>query len=258
MSAEYEVFLGGHDLEMLTIGELCKRAGVRVHDRCLHWGAAASAYRREIESAVAAGHTPLLVELVWDLPGAAGGIVLVDHHGESAGRSKPSALRQVHDRLGSAAGPWTRQLALVEANDIGWIPGLLEAGATADEIRAIRAADRGAQGVSADEELAAAAAVRAATTTAGGRLWVITSPHDRSAPITDRLHSALGGPDAENVLIFGPKETQFFGNGEVVLALAKAYPQCWYGGALPARGYWGLAECLQPDALRPRVEELLA
>ena len=30
----------------------------------------------------------------------------------------------------------------------------------------------------------------------------------------------------------------FFGNGAVIEAL-KSWPGCWYGGALPERGFWG-------------------
>lgn len=235
----YEIFLGGHDLEMVEIGRLARKAGVPVHDLGLRWGARASAYATEIAAVRATGRTPVLVELPWDLAEPAEGVVLVDHHGAGAGVDQPSALRQVHQLLGNAAGPWTRWHELVQANDIGWIPFLIFVGASKDEIAQVRAADRQAQGVTAEEEAQAQHAVEGARHAADGRLLVVQSPHDRSAPITDRLHPALGGPAIDNVLLFGPREVQFFGDGRLVRWLADRYPGSWYGGALPERGYWG-------------------
>ncbi len=235
----FEVFLGGADLEMLTIGDLARSAGVRVHDRGLAWGAKASDYAEEIAETLQRGHIPVLVELPWDLPPPSAPAILVDHHGERAGSACPSALRQIHELLGKPAHSWTREYQLIEANDVGWIPAMQAQGASADEIRAIRAADRAAQGVSAEEEQAAAAAVAALRWSADGKLAIVDSQHDRSAPITDHLHPAFGGPAIDNLLILGPKETQFFGSGAVIKALAEQYPNSWYGGALPARGYWG-------------------
>lgn len=248
----YEIFLGGQDLEMQEIGRLARAAGVRVHDRGLRWGARASAYAQELAAALQAGRTPVLIEMPWDLP-AADGVLLVDHHGEQAGETQPSALRQVHRLLGASAGAWTRWHTLVEANDIGWIPALQAAGASVEEICAIRAADRAAQGVTATEETQAEAAIAGARVAAQGRLWVIDSPHDRSAPITDRLHPALGGPAVDNLLIRGPQELQFFGDGALVQWLAQRHPGSWYGGALPARGYWGSSAPLDRKELESGV-----
>jgi len=139
------------------------------------------------------------------------------------------------------AKTWTRQFDLIEANDIGWIPAMQALGATAEEIRAIRTADRAAQGVSETEEQQAAAAVTGLRWSDNGLLAIVHSPHDRSAPITDRLHPALNGDAVDNLLILGPAEAQFFGRGDIIQALARRYPPSWYGGALPERGYWGCA-----------------
>lgn len=252
-----EVFLGGHDLEMQVIGELARAAGVPVHDLGLRWGARASAYRDQMAAARAAGKACVLVELEWDLGELPPDVHLVDHHGERAGADRPSSLRQVHTLLGATAGPWTRWHTLVEANDVGWIPSLQAMGASAEEIAAIRTADRRAQGITDDEEEAAERAVRDARSVLDGRLLVVQCVHDRSAPITDRLHPALGGPATGAILILGPRETQFFGCGTAVRALAAKFPQSWYGGALPERGYWGIAKVLDEatllDVLEPQL-----
>jgi len=238
-SLRYAFFLGGRDLEMQAIGDIARSAGALVVDRGLAWGARASHYRDEIAMARADGYTPVLVELPWDVEQSADGVILVDHHGERAGLDRPSALRQVHALLGPSAPGWTRELALIEANDIGWIPAMQALGATLEEIWLIRAADRTAQGVTAAQESAAEQAIANLRWLADGRLAVVQCPHDRSAPITDRLHPALGGHAVGNLLLFGPKEVQFFGTGEIVLSLNAAHPGGWYGGALPERGYWG-------------------
>jgi len=64
----YEFFLGGQDLEMVTIHQILIENGFSlVHDRSLGWGARASAYRSEIHAALNAGHVPVLIELQDDL-----------------------------------------------------------------------------------------------------------------------------------------------------------------------------------------------
>lgn len=61
-------FLGGRDLEMVTIRALLQaHAPTMFHDKGLAWGARASAYQGEIESALAEGKTPVLIELENDL-----------------------------------------------------------------------------------------------------------------------------------------------------------------------------------------------
>ena len=61
-------FLGGHDLEMLTIRELLEKAAPgRFHDKRLAWGARATEYKEEIGACLHRGETPVLVELKDDL-----------------------------------------------------------------------------------------------------------------------------------------------------------------------------------------------
>lgn len=257
VSTPYTIFLGGHDLEMATIGKLARAAGIPVEDRGLSWGARASDYRREIELARAGGRVPVLVEMPWDLPTDAKGVVLIDHHGDGAGIDKPSALRQIHNLLKMPPDSWTREFALIEANDIGWIPAMQALGADAADIRRIREADRAAQGVTVEEEAAAERAITGLRWSCGGRLAIVDSPHDRSSPITDRLHPALGGAEVSNILILGPREIQFFGEGQLVHALDKDFPGGWFGGALPIRGYWGAQMISGRDDVAKRLEEWL-
>ncbi len=234
--------LGGHDLEMLEIGRLATATlgAAAVVDKGLPWHAAlASAYRGEIAAALAAGVLPVLVELRPDLPAAMlDRCRLVDHHGERAGADRPTSLEQVFALLGLPAAAWTRRLALVAANDRGWIPELRAMGATAAEIAAIRAEDRAAQGVTAAEEAAAAAALASAERRGSG-LVLVRLPHGRTSPVLDRLALAATPGDPPDALVVSPGELNFSGTGVRVTALARAFPDGWSGGALPARGFWG-------------------
>lgn len=229
---------------MVVIGELLARhAPGRAHDRRLGWDTAkASAYLPEIEASLAAGRRPVLVELADDLPEGIdrARLLFVDHHGDAAGANRPTSLEQVFGLLGLDRGrDWNRHLALVAANDRGAIRGLAAAGASADEIVAIRQADRAAQGVTARQEAEARAALGARRSLAGGRLVLVRLPHDRIAPVSDWLDPSHGGPGFENLLVTSPNEFAFSGDGRLVRTLADAFPGGWYGGNLPADGFWG-------------------
>lgn len=234
-------FLGGHDLEMLTIRALLEQeAPGRIHDQGLGWGARASSYREPILAALAAGATPVLVELEDDLGLPGQRLLIADHHGPRAGREAPTSLHQVFRLLALGPERWTRWFDLVAANDRGYIPALKEIGASPQEIAAIRAADRRAQGVTDADEAAAEEALHAIERDAGGALTVVRLPHARTATVTDRLHPDLGGPGYLNLLVLAPDEANFFGEGRIVTALAQQFPMAWYGGALPDQGFWGL------------------
>ena len=61
-------FLGGRDLEMVTIRDLlATEAPERFFDKGLGWGAKASAYREEIDRILSTNATPVLVELIDDV-----------------------------------------------------------------------------------------------------------------------------------------------------------------------------------------------
>lgn len=258
----YAFFLGGHDLEMVAIAALLRdrqRAGdarvAQVHDLCLTWGATASAYAAGIAAAGAAGLVPVLVELTADLP-LRQSAVEVDHHG--ARTAEPASLRQVFDLLALPQSDWTREMALIVANDTGHVPALRRVGATDAEICTIRARDRAAQGITPEDDASGALALQAMQAALDGSLLIVDLPHDRSATVTDPL--ALAG-DTRDLLVLCPASTQFFGDGTRLLRLDATFTGGWRGGELPRRGFWGLARRLDlsealaalaqvPDTLR--------
>ena len=234
-----EFFLGGRDLEMETIAELLRAHHPRDlwHDKGLSWGARVSAYAPEVRRCLAAGRVPVLVELEDDMRLPPGRAVVVDHHGSRA--EGPTSLEQVFRLLGLPRRAWTRRLELVAANDRAYIAGLVEAGATPEEIQRIRAQDRAAQGVTEREEREAERALESSRVLCRGRLIVVGLPHNRATCVADRLHRALGGPGYENLLIVSPTEVNFFGRGDLVNALARRWPGGWTGGNMPSAGFWG-------------------
>ena len=233
-------FLGGHDLEMLTIRDLLiATPGIRYVDKSLGWGARASEYRPEIDEALSAGETPVLIELEIDLELPPERVVIIDHHGPRAGSDAPTSLHQVFGLLELPSTAWTRWHTLVAANDRSYIKGMELEGATIEEIRQVRCADRQAQGITTAEEEEAEASLKSVEERLGGQLSIVHLAHRRTAAITDRLDTALGGPGFHNLLIISPDSLNFFGTGGVIHALVEAYPGGWYGGALPERGFWG-------------------
>jgi hypothetical protein len=235
-------FLGGYDLEMLTIRELLQHhAPGGFSDAGLGWGARASSYAEAIRRVLSSGRTPVLVELVPDLDLPAEAAILVDHHGRRAGAEAATSLEQVFALLRLPPEHWTRWMALVAANDRGWIPAMQALGASAEEIRRVRALDREAQGVTPADEAAAERAARALERLAGGRLTLARLDTDRVSPLADRLAPELGGEGYANLLVISPGEANFFGEGRLVRLLDAHFPGGWYGGALPERGFWGHA-----------------
>lgn len=232
-------FLGGRDLEMETIRRLLERhAPGRFADARLEWGAKASAYKRQIEQVLAAGKRPALVELQDDL-GLDGAALVIDHHGDKAGRGRATALEQVFSLLGLPAERWDRWLELVSANDRAHLVGLREVGATREEMCRVREADRRAQGVTPEQEADAEAAARRLEQRFGGRLKIADLPHGRTAPLVDRLAPELGGPGFETLIVRSPGEVNVFGPGWLIEALGQKFPSGWYGGNLPVSGFFG-------------------
>lgn len=252
-------FLGGRDLEMLAIRALLERhAPGCFTDKRLAWGAKVSDYRDEIPAVLGEGGTPVLIELTDDLPLEAferRRCLIADHHGPLAGQDRPTAIEQVFALLGRPAAEWTRELALVAANDRGHIPAMKALGATDAEIAAIRARDRAAQGLGAADEAEARRAIAARQVV--GRLTLAETSGQSSTAIADLLEPALGGPGYDALLVVMPAELAFFGDGETVSWLAGKLAGSWSGGDLPVRGFWGAA--LPPGPARDRlIAQLIA
>lgn len=253
-------FLGGRDLEMLEIRALLEEVGIgdRVVDAGLAWGARASSYLSDLEASLAAGEMRVLVELADDLPETfdRSRWLEIDHHGPRAGAAAPTSLEQVFRLVGGVNGAvWTRWRELVATNDKGHAVALRSIGATADEIRAVRDADRAAQGVTPEIEAASRRALASARRI--GPLLVVEAEVPTATAIVDFLLFEYGGPGDADVLVTTATSHGFYGAGHVVADLAKI-SGCWYGGSLPERGFWGVPRSgMDAEELVRRVVRLL-
>jgi hypothetical protein len=262
MPVSYEFFLGGHDLEMATIARLLHERSAVVHDHSLTWSnATASSYRDEIHKARAREAICILVELRDDLGLAAevarGTVILVDHHGDGAGIDQPTSLEQVVRLLELPSQNWTRELSLIAANDRGHIAGMKAIDATQAEMLRIRAEDRQAQGIGERDEAKGRDAASRAKSLYGGRVKIVELPHEKTATVTDVMEKELGGPGFENLIILSPQQTMFYGTGKCIDRLKWEYPEGWWGGELPLRGYWGIGRKIGESTMIQTIEPCL-
>ena len=198
-------FIGGTDAEMITIRELLDKEGVSYSDAKLGWGAKTSDYGDEIKKVADEGKTPVIIELAVDTE-IPGNTVVVDHHNEHAG--KPASILQVCELLGVEP---TRKMQLIAANDSGYIPAMLEMGATKEEIASVRYKDRAAQGITPEQEEQAEEAIKNAREVCG--VTVVRCPHSKTATITDRLFDPN---KPQNILILsGDGEVNYFGPEDI-------------------------------------------
>lgn len=255
-SQDLTFFLGGQDLEMDTIRELLfSMPDARVHDQRLAWGASMSDYKGLIERELRAGHTLVPIELRDDIGLPTDQTIPIDHHGNRAGDHLATSLQQIFELLGLPRSRWTRWYELVAANDRGGIPGLRRAGATVEEVREVRDRERAILGITRKEEDAARAAIASAEWRRDGSLAVVRLPHAHAAAAADFLEPEYGGRGATNLLVISPGEVNFFGEGRAVRALAERFPEGWWGGDLPALGFWG--GHFSPSEVETAVEEFL-
>jgi hypothetical protein len=241
-SGNYVFFLGGKDAEMQAIRTRLIDSDYTIVDKNLGWWAKATEYTAEIQSAINAGKTPVLVELSeeWlsvDIVNALtnGDIKSVDHH--DARSAEPASILQVLTLIGATP---TRVETLIAANDSGYIPGMVKAGASHDEISQIRAIERQLQGITPEMESEAERAITAMERHPKlDYLIIVRMSHSKSATVTDRLH---GMQSRENILILSEDgEVNYYGDGAICASLKDTF-EGWGGGAGFAQagknGYW--------------------
>ena len=140
-------FLGGYDLEMITIKELLEQNDIKFIDKNLSWGTKLSNYQDELENYN--GYTIYGIELELDIE-VPNNYIEIDHHNKNS--HKNSSLEQVAQIINIALNRFQK---LVSANDSAYIKGMKKLCATKEEIENIRAKDRKAQGITEkDEDLA--------------------------------------------------------------------------------------------------------
>lgn len=197
-------FLGGHDLEMLTIRDILKQEGVAFADYHLRWdNALLSRYHLQIQQ-LPETTTIIGVELQEDIQ-LPSNYHAIDHHNEKS--HLPSALEQVVTLLDLRMN---RYWELVAANDKAYIPGMMALNATKEEIEQIRRADRLAQGVTQQDEEMAEKAL-AENLQQIGDLILVHAYSSSFSPICDRLFPY------KSLLIYTDKEWMYYGEGATLV-----------------------------------------
>lgn len=193
--------IGGHDLEMSEIRRIIEKCGILFYDYNLEWDhAKLSAYSNIFNH----HNTFVGIELVTDIDPPPH-YILIDHHNENADR--PSSLEQVADLLKINL---SRRQLIIAANDKGYIPAMLELGATQEEIEEIRLSDRKAQGVTNEDERLAEVSVHNYLTREQD-LVIVASLTSKFSTITDRLYPC------NRLLIYTDHELTYYGKGVMKL-----------------------------------------
>jgi len=256
---KYHFFLGGRDAEMVRIAEVLTEVGVSFLDAALGWGAKASAYGTpQISETAANGFTPVIVELEvdCDLPE---GTVVVDHHGDRS--SEPASLLQVLTLIGREPSRWD---VVVAANDSGWFPGLQAVSATPEEMSAVRAADRAAQGITTEQEQEIDRAL-AAPVEMLANIRIVRMEHSKTGGVGDRLAIeaiAAGRSIPAYLVLSGDGEVNFSGQGDIAKALHEEFSGSWAGGAglgkADGTAYWGAVVYPSQDEVLEFLRERVA
>lgn len=202
--------LGGYDLEMLTIRELLDAHQQLYFDKQLRWdNANLSAYSSELaEYGNQVDITIYGIELhEQSLSEIPANYQRIDHHNDYTDR--PSALEQIAHMLHI---PLSRHQQLVAANDSGYIPAMVKAGASQEEIDDIRRQDRKTQGVTEEDEQLAEQAIKEKTMMED--VIVVKAYSTRFSPICDRLYPY------KRLLIYTDEELMYYGEGKKFVAEA--------------------------------------
>ena len=201
MEQKYIFLLGGNDLEMSEIRNILSKNNILYFDRSLSWSNAyLKEYTQELERyGKMEGVSLYGVELnERDCDSIPSNYIRIDHHNDFS--SYPASILQVAAVLSI---PVSRYQQLIAANDSGYIPGMIEIGATPEEINAIRLLDREKQGVTLKDEEMAITSIENRTIDQG--IIVVKSETNRFSPICDRLFPY------EKLLIYTNDELMYYG-----------------------------------------------
>ncbi|MFW5852320.1 MAG: hypothetical protein ACOCWB_08855 [Bacteroidota bacterium] len=195
--------LGGKDLEMVTIQNILNSKQTeclpKKEEELPKWGASIDMYKHILDDEKYKSYDIYAVELTeppgWKKPD---NLTIIDHHGEK--EKSLSSLEQVAVKIGHTLSD---QEKLIAVNDKSYITGMIEFGATMEEIYDIRRKDRAAQGVTADDEKKAQDSIKLKIN--NDDVIVVKSSTQRFSAITDRLYPY------SKLLIYTNNEIVYYG-----------------------------------------------
>ncbi len=237
-------FLGGYDAEMAAIKEILEKNKISFYDKELKWGAKLSGYKTEL-SKLSKDQIPVFVELNLDIEYPSNAII-VDHHNERAGKDKKTSIEQVADILEISLD---RKQQIISANDKGYIWGMIDFGATEEEIKETRESDKKHQGVTKEDEEKAKISVEHFLTRISNDAVIIDSQTEKTSAVTDLIYKFY-----RHIFFITPsKKLNYSGNRQIIEILNKHYEELkkegekietWSGGYLPNHGYFGSDKAL--------------
>ncbi len=205
---ERKIFLlGGHDLEMIEIRKMLEENKIQYFDHALTWSNAyLKEYAQELDKYGRMADTSIYgIELQEkDCVNIPSNYIRIDHHNEMSNR--PASIIQVAEVLNI---PVSHYRQLVAANDSGYIPDMIQVGATTEEINAIRRKDREAQGVTEIDEELAEKAISDKSVENG--IIIVKAYSSRFSPICDRLFPY------DKLIIYTDDELMYYGEGKSLL-----------------------------------------
>ncbi|MEM5777462.1 MAG: hypothetical protein QXJ06_03360 [Candidatus Aenigmatarchaeota archaeon] len=239
MNNDYVFFLGGYDLEMLEIKKILEENNCKLYDKNLSWGAKASSYKDELSN-LEQDEIPVLIELEIDIK-VPDKSIIIDHHNEKAGKDVKTSIEQLAELINIELN---REQKLISANDRAHIQGMIELGASEEEIKDIRERDRKAQGVTDEDERLSLLSIEHFSYRISKDLIIIYSLTQKTSPIIDNLYKYY-----RHIFIIDFTGGLYYsGTGQIVELLSEVYKkykkndpniECWKGGNLPFSGYFG-------------------
>lgn len=230
-------FLGGHDLEMLTIKKILEEEDQVFVDNNLSWNnALLSKYVESLTKYSTSEFQIYGIELREDVEVPAN-YHRIDHH--DSFESNLSALSQVCNLLGRKMN---KEELLIAANDERYIPGMLSIGATKEEIEIIRRKDRECQGISPEDEKNADEAIRCNTKNYFGLTYVYTKSTKFSL-IVDKLFPT------SRLFVYTDDEFTYYGERkeESLKIVSEMFPGIHFFKGGGDNGYFGASECSKND-----------
>lgn len=230
-------FLGGHDLEMLTIKKILEETGQDYVDNNLSWNdALLSKYADSLTKYSSCEFQIYGIELREDVALPAN-YHKIDHH--NSFEKNPSALAQVCKLLGREMN---KEELLIAANDERYIPGMLSIGASKEEIEIIRRKDRECQGITPEDEKYAEEALNCNTRNYFGLTYVYTKS-SKFSPIVDKLFPT------NRLFVYNDNEFTYFGEKkeEYLKVVSEVFSdiQFYKGGG--DNGYFGASGSSKND-----------
>ena len=238
--------LGGADLEMETIKKMLENHNEKFLTLNLLWeNAFLNKYETLLSQEIINNYRIYGIELRGESKYE--NYTLIDHHNER--ENEKSSLEQIADILEIELNRYEK---LVAANDRAYIPEMIKYGATNQEIKEIRGADRRAQLIKDEDEELAETSIRNNQIKIDD-LVIINSLTDKFTSICDRVFPW------KKLIIYNKNKLVYYGENKNKLVdyfrLELSTGRMYHGGG--NTGFFGLAEKVYTESKINQLVEII-